>query len=115
MLSKEFYTTESKCEKHLIEDESNRRNQTAENAFKIERFKFRTFDGHVRKYAKFKLAWIRWLLAPTSLFIFSLLEGRGIPVKYKSSHGDSELGNYSRAHSSDPSSQQGGLEFPNID
>ena len=65
MLSTEFYTTESECEKHLIEveanrrnqtadDEANRRNKTAENAFKIERFKFPTFDGHVRKYAKFK-------------------------------------------------------------
>ena len=40
------------------------------------------------------LAWIRWLLAPSSLFIFLLLE---IPAKYKSSYGDSELGNYSRA------------------
>ena len=65
MLSTKFYTTESECEKHLIEveanrrnqtadDEANRRNKTAENAFKIERFKFPTFDGHVRKYAKFK-------------------------------------------------------------
>ena len=43
----------------------------------------------------FDLAWIRWLPAPSSLFIFLLLEG--IPAKYKSSYGDSELGNYSRA------------------
>ena len=33
---------------------------------------------------------LRWLPAPSSLFIFLL-------AKYKSSYGDSELGNYSRA------------------
>ena len=54
-LSLEFYETESECEKHLVaENKLNPICKAPDNGFKIERFKFPIFDGHVRKYPKFK-------------------------------------------------------------
>ena len=54
-LAAEFYATEIKCERFIVEDnKATSIQKTSENAIKIERFKFPIFDGHIRKYAKFK-------------------------------------------------------------
>ena len=69
--STDFYTTESRCESYLtIEKNASHVNENSETAFKIERFKFPIFDGHVRKYAKFKYEFekfVKPLCSPSQL------------------------------------------------
>lgn len=54
-LSSRFYATELNCENYLSQRIEERKPNTApENVIKLERFKFPIFDGDIRKYAKFR-------------------------------------------------------------
>ena len=51
-ISEEFYFAESKCDSQ--ENTQQSKQGSTENCIKIQRLKFPTFDGHMRKYAKFR-------------------------------------------------------------
>ena len=54
-LGAEFYATEIKCKRFIVEDNKPMFIQKApEDAIKIKRFKFPISNGHIRKYAKFR-------------------------------------------------------------